>query len=82
MPVVNFPPSADPEPLRCEECDGAKFFVYTDRSLICGNCGTFCEWEGSGGNGDGQEELELVFKADGELIEEIISIKNRPEITD
>jgi len=81
MTVVNFPPTADPEPLRCEECDGAKFFVYTDHSLICSNCGTVCEWD-LGGNGDGQQELELVFTPDEALVEEVTTIRHRPEVTD
>ena len=79
MTVVNFPPSADPDPLRCAECDAAKFFVYTDLSLICSNCGTFCEWS-PGGNGNGQEELDLevVFTPDPELAEEVVTMRPRP----
>ena len=77
MTVVNFPPSADPDPLRCAECDAAKFFVYTDLSLICSNCGTFCEWSPGGGNGQEELDLEVVFTADPELAEEVVTMRPR-----
>ena len=34
MSIVNFPPSAPPMPIHCEECEGARFFVYEDQSFI------------------------------------------------
>ena len=67
MSIVNFPPSAPPMPIHCEECEGARFFVYEDQSFICATCGYQYDW-GPGTNGNGHEQPELKFDADPDLI--------------
>ena len=72
MTVVDFPQPPQADPIACAECNSGKFFVYEDKHFRCSNCGFAYDWDSVFGSPPGgEEQFEISFQPDQEVIDEL-----------